>query len=172
MDFNPKEIQKFYDIWSPMLEALPAVIAAAERGDELKRHTAILTKELQDVQKKIADEEARVAPVKASVEQKLAELAAMKDEAVRGYNQYVADAKAHIAEVDKQTDEEVAKIKAKVIAANSQLQDVEKKAAEAKALADMEIAAAKKAAEAELADIEAKKQTVEKALASLKAKIG
>jgi uncharacterized protein involved in exopolysaccharide biosynthesis len=172
MDFNPKEIQKFYDIWSPMLEALPAVIAAAERGDELKRHTAILTKDLQDVQKQIADEKAKVGPVRKETQDAIEALVKQKIEAERGYNQYLSDAKAHLAEIDTQTDAEVAAIKAKVGEAQAELAQATQEITKAKAQADAEISQKKATAEAELADIEAKKQVVERALASLKAKIG
>jgi predicted phage tail protein len=172
MDFNPKEIQKFYDIWAPMLEALPAVINAAERGDELKRHTTILEKNLQDVQQKIVDEEAKVEPVRKATQDKINELKAKEAEAQQGYNQYLADAKAHLAEVGAQTEDEVAKIKAKVSEAQAELAKVTQDTAKAKADAAEEIKKQKADAEAELADITAKKQIVEKALASLKAKIG
>lgn len=172
MDFNPKEIQKFYDIWSPMLEALPAVIAAAERGDELKRHTTILAKELQDVQKQIADEKDKVEPVSKQVQAAIEELKTKQAEAERGYNKYVADARAHINEIDKNTAAEVAAISAKVGAAQAELAKAMQEIEKAKAQADAEINQKKAAAESELADIEAKKQVVEKALASLKAKIG
>ena len=172
MDFNPKEIQKFYDIWSPMLEALPAVIVAAERGDELKRHTAILTKDLQDVQKQIEDEKAKVEPVRKETQDLISDLKNKQAQAEQGYNKYVADAKAHIVEIEKSTEAEVAAIKAKVGAAQAELAQATQEIAKAKAQADAEISQKKAAAEAELADIEAKKQVVERALASLKAKIG
>lgn len=172
MDFNPKEIQKFYDIWSPMLEALPAVIAAAERGDELKRHTAILTKDLQDIQKQIADEKAKVDPVRKETQDLIADLKNKQAQAEQGYNQYLADAKAHLAEVGKETEIEVARIKEQVFAANAELAKTNKEIADAKAQAEAEIKQIKASAEAELADIEGKKQVVERALASLKAKIG
>ena len=47
MNLNSKELQKFYDLWSPMLQALPAVIEAAEREEELKRGVAILEKNVR-----------------------------------------------------------------------------------------------------------------------------
>ncbi len=172
MDFNPKEIQKFYDIWSPMLEALPAVIAAAERGDELKRHTAILEKNLQDVQKQIADEKAKVDSARKATQEAIELLAKQKTEAQQGYSKYLVDAKSHLVEVGVQTEAEVAKIKAKIGEAQAELVKVTQEAAKAKAEAAEDIKKQKADAEAELADITAKKQVVEKALASLKAKIG
>lgn len=172
MDFNPKEIQKFYDIWSPMLEALPAVISAAERSDELKRHTAILEKNLKDVQQQLEDEKAKIEPVRKETADKISDLKSKQAEAEQGYSKYLADAKAHIAKVEAETDSEVANIKAKVSEAEANLAKVMKEAEKAKAAAAESIKKQKADAEAELADITAKKDAVEKALASLKAKIG
>ena len=49
MEINPKELQKFHDLWAPMIAALPAVISAAERANELVTHTAILQAKLDEV---------------------------------------------------------------------------------------------------------------------------
>lgn len=172
MKFNPREIQKFYDIWAPMLEALPAVINAAERGDELERSMVTLENQLKGIQKKIADEEARVAPARAEVDATIAAIQTQKAEAERGYKKYLADAKAHLDEVAKETEDQVVKIKDQVSIAMSELAQAKQEVSAVKAQAAQDIAIQKAAAEAELADIAAKKQVVEKALAALKAKIG
>lgn len=172
MDFNPKEIQKFYDTWAPMLQALPAVITAAERGEELKRGIATLERQLQGIQKEISETEAKVDPVRKDVNEKISQLNNMKAEAESGYKQYLIDAKAHIAEVDKETEAEVARIKGKISAANVELRDVERDLTISKAKADAEFKQYKQTIESEMADLEAKKKAIEDALASLKAKIG
>jgi BMFP domain-containing protein YqiC len=172
MNLNPKELQKFYDLWSPMLQALPAVIEAAEREDELKRGVTILEKKLQDIQTQIAAEEARVEPVRKEVDDRIRVIREQRAEAQRGYEQYVADAKAHIAKIDEETEADVARIKAKVTVAGSELQSVEREVAAAKAKANAEAKQQKAALEAEIAELEAKKKSVEDALESLKAKIG
>lgn len=172
MKFNPREIQKFYDIWAPMLEALPAVINAAERGDELQRGMVTLENQLKGIQKQIADEQARVAPVRAEVDAAISELQNQKAEAERGYQQYLADAKAHLAEVANETEEQVVQIKKQISVAASELAKAKQEVLTIKAQAEKDIAAKKAAAEAELKDIAAKKQVVENALATLKAKIG
>lgn len=172
MDFNPKEIQKFYDTWAPMLQALPAVIEAAERGEELKRGITTLERQLQGIQQQIAETEAKVDPVRKSVDAKISELRNMQAEAESGYKQYIIDAKAHIAEINKETDAEVARIKGKIGEANAELRNVERELAMSKAKADAEFKQHKQAIESEMADLEAKKQAIEDALASLKAKIG
>lgn len=172
MNLNPKELQKFYDLWSPMLQALPAVIEAAEREDELKRGVTILEKKLQDIQTQIADEEARVEPVRKDTNDRIRLIRDQQTEAQRGYEQYVADAKAHIVKIDEETEAEVARIKAKVSVAGAELQSAEREVVVAKAKANAEAKQQKAELEAEIADLEAKKKSIEDALESLKAKIG
>lgn len=172
MNLNPKELQKFYDLWSPMLQALPAVIEAAEREDELKRGVTILEKKLQDIQTQIADEEARVEPVRKDTNDRIRLIRDQQTEAQRGYEQYVADAKAHIVKIDEETEAEVARIKAKVSVAGAELQSAEREVVVAKAKANAEAKQQKAELEAEIAELEAKKKSIEDALESLKAKIG
>lgn len=172
MNLNPKELQKFYDLWSPMLLALPAVIEAAEREDELKRGVTILEKKLQDIQTQIADEEARVEPVRKDTNDRIRLIRDQQTEAQRGYEQYVADAKAHIVKIDEETEAEVARIKAKVSVAGAELQSAEREVVVAKAKANAEAKQQKAELEAEIAELEAKKKSIEDALESLKAKIG
>lgn len=172
MNLNPKELQKFYDLWSPMLQALPAVIEAAEREDELKRGVTILEKKLQDIQTQIADEEARVEPVRKDTNDRIRLIRDQQTEAQRGYEQYVADAKAHIVKIDEETEAEVARIKAKVSVAGAELQSAEREVVVAKAKANAEAKQQKAELEAEIAELETKKKSIEDALESLKAKIG
>lgn len=172
MNLNSKELQKFYDLWSPMLQALPAVIEAAEREDELKRGVTVLEKKLQDIQTKIADEEARIEPVRKSVDDAIRQLRDQQKEAQLGYDKYISDAKAHIASVDETVDIDVARIRAKVTAVNNDLYSAERAAAAAKAKINAEAKQQKDELEAQIAELEAKKKSVEDALESLKAKIG
>jgi chromosome segregation ATPase len=172
MNLNPRELQKFYDLWAPMLQALPAVIEAADREEELKRGVTILEKKLQDIQTQIADEEARVEPVRKDTNDRIRLIRDQQTEAQRGYEQYVADAKAHIVKIDEETEAEVARIKAKVSVAGAELQSAEREIVVAKAKANAEAKQQKAEFEAEIAELEAKKKSIEDALESLKAKIG
>ena len=172
MTLNSKELQKFYDLWSPMLQALPAVIEAAEREEELKRGVTILETKLQNIQTQIASEEARVEPVRKDVDDQIRKIREQRAEAQRGYEQYVADAKAHIVKIDEETEEEVTRIKAKITVAGSELQSAERDVAAVKAKANAEAKQQKAELEAEIEALEAKKKAVEDALESLKAKIG
>jgi chromosome segregation ATPase len=172
MNLNPRELQKFYDLWAPMLQALPAVIEAADREEELKRGVTILEKKLQDIQTQIADEEARVEPVRKDTNDRIRLIRDQQTEAQRGYEQYVADAKAHIVKIDEETEAEVARIKAKVSVAGAELQSAEREIVVAKAKANAEAKQQKAELEAEIAELEAKKKSIEDALESLKAKIG
>ena len=172
MNLNPRELQKFYDLWAPMLQALPAVIEAADREEELKRGVATVERQLQAVQQKIADEEARIDPVRKSVAENIQKLNESQTEAKSGYDKYVADAKAHIVKIDEEVEVEVARIKAKATAAGSELQSVEREAAVAKAKANAEAKQQKADLEVEITELEAKKKSIEDALESLKAKIG
>jgi len=172
MNLNPRELQKFYDLWAPMLQALPAVIEAAGREEELKRGVTILEKKLQDIQTQIADEEARVEPVRKDTNDRIRLIRDQQTEAQRGYEQYVADAKAHIVKIDEETEAEVARIKAKVSVAGAELQSAEREIVVAKAKANAEAKQQKAELEAEIAELEAKKKSIEDALESLKAKIG
>jgi chromosome segregation ATPase len=172
MNLNPRELQKFYDLWAPMLQALPAVIEAADREEELKRGVATLERQLQTVQQRIADEEARIEPVRKTVSENIQKLKESQAEAERGLNQYVADAKAHIEKVDAEVEEKVAAINERAKAATNDLRVVERDLAAAKAKADAELKQQKAGIEAEIAELESKRASVEEALASLKAKIG
>jgi len=102
----------------------------------------------------------------------ISQLRDLKAEAQRGYEQYVADAKAHIVKIDEETEAEVARIKAEVSAAKAELQSAEREVVVAKAKANAEAKQQKAELEAEIAELEAKKKSIEDALESLKAKIG
>jgi chromosome segregation ATPase len=172
MNLNPRELQKFYDLWAPMLQALPAVIEAADREEELKRGVATIERQLQVVQQKIADEEARIDPVRESVAANIQKLKESQAVAQQGYDQYLADAKAHIEKLDGEVAEKVAAINERAKVATNDLRSVERDLVVAKAKADAELKQQKDEIEAEIAELAAKKKSIEDALESLKAKIG
>jgi chromosome segregation ATPase len=172
MNLNPRELQKFYDLWAPMLQALPAVIEAADREEELKRGVATIERQLQVVQQKIADEEARIDPVRESVAANIQKLKESQAVAQQGYDLYLSDAKAHIEKVDAEVAEKVASINERAKVAANDLRSVERDLVVAKAKADSELKQQKDEIEAEISELAAKKKSIEDALESLKAKIG
>lgn len=106
---NPKELQKFHDLWAPMIAALPAVINAAERSAELERHIAIKEAEFIKIDEACVQREAaaeasvsaareRTAQAKANHALELAALEAEAKEARASVRKAKADAAAKVAE--------------------------------------------------------------------------
>ena len=88
MNINPKELQRFHDLWAPMMAALPAVINAAERANELQNHVLQLEARVKEA---LAATEHAVAARNAT----LAQLSEQLDELREQKKQLDAQVKTH-----------------------------------------------------------------------------
>lgn len=112
MEINPKELQKFHDLWAPMIAALPAVINAAESANEIVQHTAMLRAELDKVVAATAASKQEQEALVAAAQAQLLELATQRltqDAEVKGHakecRKAIADARsAADAKVKEHTD--------------------------------------------------------------------
>lgn len=172
MAINPKELQRFLDVWQPVIQALPAVINAAEYEAELGRHVAILESQRDEAIAKTAEAAEQSAKLIAAAKEELKKISAKKDslakdtqEATEALNQTVAAAKV---QADLAID-----------ALRRSVEDAHKSAeAERTAIAAATAEAAAAAATAlddlkqQVAELEKRKAAGEKALDALRAKLG
>jgi hypothetical protein len=170
MSINPKELQKFYDLWAPMLAAIPTVINAVEHSDELTKHVAILEaqrdKALSDSQGHIASAQAQVAELKDQLKQ----LAAQRKVAQTAINEAKASAELASADAERILAERLAANQVK-IAESEQAVSATKEALRIQLSENDKAFLVQKAEqEALLAVITTKRDAAEKALEKLLAK--
>jgi hypothetical protein len=172
MEINSRELQKFLDVFGPVVATLPAVINAAEKKEELGRHIAILEGRrdaaVADAAKVTADSVAAVAQANTD----LKDIAAQKAALAQEIKASAADNKAKIAEAKKVAQVSIDEVNAGVeqakVAAADEVAKIEAQKTEAWA----SLAAASADLTAQIADLEKRKTAAEKALDTLRAKLG
>jgi len=172
MNINPKELQKFHDLWAPMISALPAVINAAERANELVNHTAQLQAVLDGV---VVATEASKKEAADAVAAAQAQIAALNDQR----KELDAEVKEHAKECRKKIDaaKQVAdeKIAEHTARANESAETLANSAEQLRVQLqenDRAFLAQKAEHERILAEVEAKRTAAEKALDKLREKLG
>jgi len=172
MSINPKDLQKFYDMWAPVMSVLPSVITAVERENEVERHVQILQKDLERIkaekQQVIEAAEAKLHAISEAIEETATKKAAA-DAEVKAYE---ADCKLKIADKQKATEAKINALESKVTAITQQIENSEKAhGMRLKAMED-ELRTKQVEAEAQLAEIERKTAAANKALDNIRAKLG
>jgi hypothetical protein len=170
MDINA--LRKFADTFGPAIEAIPAVIDAVSKKADLDREMAVLLKDIAaakvEIQKSYDEADARIAVAN----QTLTEL-------LEKQGQVVKETDAARKAADEKAKRTLTATNDKVVAAEAQLAGLQNKILSADAdlqakLQAMELEASNKQAELEAKTKDAEKRfaAAEKALESLKAKLG
>ena len=168
---NTKELQKFYDVWGPMIASLPAVISASERHEELGRHVKILEDQRDAATK---DTEARKAELAAAVEKAraaLAGIAAKRKESEDELRAAQRDLKDRQKKAEAAADAAVKAAQGRVESANQTAVMAEKNREDRIAAVNADVEKAKADGEAEIAAIDARRASAQKALDKLRASI-
>lgn len=172
MQVNPKELQKFMDVWQPVIAALPTVINAVEREQELSSNVARLEAQLQktlsDIEAAVSQKSERLALVDAEIQV----LIGRKNEANQELKDTLRDTKAEIAQAKKAA---AAKIKEHETAAA----EAESAAAAAEKNLDLKLKAIETSfdslraeKQSQIDELEAKRLAAEKTLSELRSKLG
>lgn len=171
MNINPKELQKFYDAWAPVIASLPAVINAAERSNEITSHIAQKEAEYKALDEKcILRETVAEASIKAALE-RTNEAKAKHAEALAAMD---AEIKAAKADVRKAKSDSAAKVAEYQAAADQAYQAVVKaRENNEKALAELSVTYSTRQAEleSEILALEAKRDEVKRVIADLRAQL-
>ena len=171
MNINPKELQKFHDLWAPMIAALPAVINAAERANELQNHTALLEKELNNVITATEASKAERAAAIVAAGNKLVELEVQRKALSDEVKAHAKVCKTKIASAEEESAAKIATVEARNGELEVALKNVEQALLDRKAKADADYAEHLNAKRTELDDVEAKLASAQKALDKLRAKL-
>lgn len=175
MSINTKELQKFLDLWSPVLAALPAVINSLDRKEELQRGVAILQKQADDAQLATTTAiEARKAGL-AEVSIELQVLSNKKREQTLLAKEHEKACAERIAQATADAEAQVAAAQAdstaRVAAATTAAADAESILRAKLAEVDSAVSARAKELQASIDALEARRAAAEKALNALRAKL-
>lgn len=172
MNINPKELQKFHDLWAPMIAALPAVINAAETAAELTNHVAILQAQRDEAVSKRVAAEAEMAAAIQVARAELKAISADKAEATKAVKEHAKHCAEKIAIAEAATAEKLDALGSAVMGTEQSLNNVTTALATRKNDADADFARHIAAKQAEVADVEAKLVAAQVALDKLRAKFG
>ncbi len=172
MSVNLSELRKFQDIWGPVLQTIPAVIEMVERKDDLDRSIAAAQREYDKVKTHIEDQlKIGTAQIDAAVV-RLHEAEAKRAEVLKDIEAAKAKAREDASAAEQAKQERLAVVNAKIVEASNKLSVVEKDYSAKLAQERAAHAEATAAMQAEIAALEARKNDVQAALDSLKAKLG
>jgi uncharacterized protein YhaN len=172
MPIDTTALRKFQDVWGPVLDAIPAVLEAVAQKTDVERELRIKQVEIDDADKKVAKafEEAdkRLSSVNSEMEQAMQQREkALADIEEAKKAQAADNAKAEEAQ-RKLLDEWNQKIASLQSQFSNVQTDYNKKVADAEA----DFAGRVLALEAEVKELEKRKATAEKALDTLRNKLG
>lgn len=172
MNINPKELQKFHDLWAPMIAALPAVINAAEHAAELTNHVAILQGQRDAAVQHRKDAEATIASSNAAAAAELKKLADEKAALSKDLKEHAKDCKAKAAAAEALLAGKLEELAAKGAEAAKAAEALTQDLLDRKAAADKDYAEHLQSKAAELAEVEAKLAAAQSSLDRLRAKLG
>ena len=172
MSIDIGALRKFQDLWGPVLETIPAVIEATAKQDDLARAIAaqnkLLDKAKQDVAAAYEEADKRLV----AVNEELESLKSQKVKVVEAITAEQAKSKesADVAMADVKTKLDLAV--QKLVQATEKLNGVEAEYATKVVMAQAEHDAALNKMASEIKAMEDRHAKAEKALDSLKAKLG
>ena len=171
MAINPKELQKFHDLWAPMIASLPAVINAVETAAELERHTLILRTQCDEIIAEGAASKVDMANAVLKAQSELKGIEAEKAEKTKAAAAHAKACQDRIADAEASVNARVIEQAARADAAVAMKANIEKELAERKAKADSEYAEHLNAKRTELEELEAKLLSAQKTLDKLRSKL-
>lgn len=172
MNINPKELQKFHDLWAPMIAALPAVINAAEHAAELTNHVAILQGQRDAAVRQRQEAESAIAANATVAAAELKKLSYDKAALNKELKDHSKDCKAKVAAAEALLAGKLEELAAKGAEAAKAAEAVAQELLDRKAAADRDHAEHLQSKAAELAEVEAKLTAAQASLDRLRAKLG
>lgn len=172
MSVNLSELRKFQEIWGPVLQTIPAVVDMVERKDDLERAIASAQREYEKVKTHIETQlQVGTAQIDEAVV-KLNAIEAQRAQVAQDIEAAKAQAREDAVVAERAKQERLSAANAKIAEAAGKLSSVEKEYATKLAQERTAHAEAVSVLSAEIAALEARKNDVQAALDSLKAKLG
>lgn len=172
MSINTKELQRFHDVWGPMINSLPTVINATERMADLEKYLAELNAKADTVKVESQRElDLKNAQVSAANEQ-LNTLRAKKRQIESETDAALKIQKAKMAQIQSEVEAKVAECSDRVNAAQARAAQAEAMAAAMFAEADKVVADKMVELGKEVAAADKRVRDAETALDKLRAKLG
>ncbi len=170
-NINPKELQKFYDIWAPMINSLPTVINAVATHEELQRSVEVLRARVSDAESEAQahKDAARDSLVRAKEELKA--LAAEKMELTKSIKTHAKECADACAELDAGYAEQQERHAARLKVLADEMAAAQRAAADKVAQAEAGYAQVLAAKLAEAKELEARVSKAQDALYKLRAKL-
>ena len=172
MPIDTSALRKFQDVWGPVLDAIPAVLEAVAKQSDVDRELRIKKVELDEAGKKIdaafVEADKRLSSVNSEMEQAMQQ----KEKALAE----IEDAKKAQAADNAKAEEAQRKLldewNQKIASLQSQFSNVQTDYNKKVADAEADFAGRVLALEAEVKELEKRKATAEKALDTLRNKLG
>lgn len=172
MAIDTGALRRFQDLWEPVLQAIPAVIELDAKQAEMERWLATKRLEFDKAQKEIeaayAEADKRLEQHNAAVTDAVAQVAKANEDAVLIRSEAAASAKQFLDAAQVK----LAAVNAQISEREQALLKVDAQHAAKLAALDAAHAEAVSAKEAEIVALEKRQATAEKALESLRAKLG
>lgn len=171
-ELNVSALRQFQSMWEPVVKAIPAVLEMAEKKADLDKALQVHAATVEKARKASEKEVARIAADVASAQAQLDAMGVQKAALAVQHQQLQADLLQRLERAEAEAKAAEARAVAVQIACDS-------KSAAAEAEAKARIDAAKSAADAQtqvlmadIADLEKRRAAAEKALDTLRAKLG
>lgn len=172
MAINVGALRKFQEVWGPVLDAIPAVVEMTERQADMERevnaHRAEMDKAKAEIQKAYDEADVRLA----AFNDEISKLQAQKNELATEIRENKRKATEAAKAAQDKADAKLAEVERAIEVSVNKLKTVDVDYAERTMIAKAAHEAEVKAMLAEITDLEKRKAAAEKALDSLRAKLG
>lgn len=172
MTIDTGTLRKFQELWTPVVQAIPAVLDMVEREADLDRALQVKRTELEKVQKEIQAALDEADQRLSFANSNLDAIADQKRAIQREIAEVKSKANIEAAEAEQTKKAMLDGLQASVNSVQAQLQGLQAEYAAKRAKAEADHAAAVKALEADIAELDARKAAAETALRDIKAKLG
>ena len=172
MNINPKELQKFHDLWAPMIASLPAVINAVETAAEMERHVAILSAQRDQAVAEATASKNDASEVILKARAELKDIAAEKSELTKSVKVHGKACEERIKEAEANVSAQAALNADKVKALVAETAAVAETLASRIAQANADYAEVLATKLAEVKDLESRGAKAQESLDKLRAKLG
>lgn len=171
-EVNVKALRDFQKMWGPVLDTIPSVIDAVGVAKDIDRAVALRKKELADIEAEI---EAKVSAANKELDNIKAQVQAseaQKSKVDAEISQAVADEKNAIKDATKRAKDALSGVLSKLEESQSRLDNISAEIASNMKAAKAEQDAMVQQKQSEISDLERKRVSAERALESLRAKLG
>lgn len=171
MQIDIGALQSFHDMWAPIMKTLPTVIDAARQVQELERACQMKRNEFDALQDKRAQLEEDCKARLKSHEEQLAAVKAKHESNITSLKEQAVEARAELENAKRNFSDTVSKLEAQAAQANADAEKARQGKDRAVAEVEAEALSRKAVVEAEIAALQARKDSIEESIKALKQQI-